>query len=271
MFREEADYIFFNNKFAASCYAFRIQPLALTTMSTHFHALVETSEEAILGVFCSKLKKSYALYYRFKYGYTLGDTFMIHIVGVVGVDSAKNEMLYVLKNPVHHYVASYPLAYPYSSVSYLFMDLLMPPSFIEAIRISTLSVGELTFRRKKQLVCMDQIPDDWRVMENNMILPLSYINTSRARAFWNNNVKAFMFDINKNQTDAKQEVIGADVLDLRCSGKTDSEVCRIIDAFAKESGHQSFHQINRHQTENLCRVLKQHAVNESQMRRCLWL
>ena len=45
LFRENSDYIFFNNKFAVSIYTYQLQALAETTMSTHFHSIVETAYE----------------------------------------------------------------------------------------------------------------------------------------------------------------------------------------------------------------------------------
>jgi len=45
LFRENSDYIFFNNKFAFSIYTYQLQALAETTMSTHFHSIVETADE----------------------------------------------------------------------------------------------------------------------------------------------------------------------------------------------------------------------------------
>ncbi len=271
LFRENSDYIFFNNKFASSTYTYQLQDLAETTMSTHFHSLVESADEKAVDDVIFKLRKAYALYYSSKYGYSIGDSFKISKLEISGRESILKELIYIMKNPVHHYVTAYPLAYPFSSVAYIFIDSLIPPIFIDALNTRTSKICELSFRQKKRLVGLDNVPDNWLVLDNNMILPSSYINTVRVRAFWNNNVKSFMFDINKNLTDARKEIITADNLDIRTSGLSDIDVCRIIDDFSAQANRQSFHFLNTHERNSIVRILKQKAVIEEQIRRCLWL
>ena len=271
LFRENGDYVFFNNKFASSIYTFQLQALAETTMSTHFHSMVETADEKVVDDLILKLRKAYSLYYSAKYGYPIGDFFKVSKLVISGRESVLNELRYIMKNQVHHYVASYPLAYPYSSVSYVFIDSLMPPVFIDALNARTSKIAELNYRQKRRMVGLDEVPDNWLVLDNNMILPSSYINTARVRTFWNNNVKSFMFDINKNQTDARKEIIQADNLDIRIAGYSDIDVCRIIDDFSAQAGRKSFHFLNNHERNSIVRILKQKTVNEEQIRRCLWL
>ncbi|HOO43076.1 MAG TPA: hypothetical protein PLQ82_15260 [Desulfobacteraceae bacterium] len=271
LFRENSDYIFFNNKFASSTYTYQLQDLAETTMSSHFHSLVETADEKAVDDVIFKLRKAYALYYSSKYGYSIGDSFRISKLEISGRESILKELIYIMKNPVHHYVTVYPLSYPFSSVAYIFIDSLMPPVFIDALNARTSKICELSFRQKKRLIGLDEVPDNWLVLDNNMILPSSYINTVRIRAFWNNNVKSFMYDINKNLTDARKEIISADNLDIRASGFSDIDVCRIIDDFSAQAGRKSFHFLNTHERNSIIRILKQKAVIEEQIRRCLWL
>jgi hypothetical protein len=271
LFRENSDYIFFNNKFASSTYTYQLQDLAETTMSSHFHSLVETADEKAVDDVIFKLRKAYSLYYASKYGYSIGDSFKISKLEISGRESIMKELIYIMKNPVHHYVTAYPLAYPFSSVSYIFIDSLIPPVFIDALNAQTSKICELSFRQKKRLIGLDIVPDNWLVLDNNMILPSSYINTVRVRAFWNNNVKSFMFDINKNLTDARKEIISADNLDIRTSGLSDIDVCRIIDDYSAQAGCQSFHFLSNNERNSIVRILKQKAVIEEQIRRCLWL
>lgn len=70
-----------------------------------------------------------------------------------------------------------------------------------------------------------------------------------------------MFDINRNQTDAKKEVISADILDLRISGQNDIEVCTIINTFSTQAGKKSFHLLNPPEKQTLIRILKQQAIS----------
>lgn len=80
-----------------------------------------------------------------------------------------------------------------------------------------------------------------------------------------------MFDINKNQTDARKEIIMADNLDIRVAGYTDIEVCRIIDDFSAQCSRKSFHFLETDERKLMIRNLKQKTVNEEQIKRCLWL
>lgn len=114
LFREDSDYIFFNNRFASSSYSLQLHPLAETTMSTHFHSLIETADQSVIDELFGKLRKSYSLYYAFKYGYSLENGFRIAKVEIDGRESITNELLYIMKNPIHHYVTSYPFEYPIS-------------------------------------------------------------------------------------------------------------------------------------------------------------
>ena len=271
LFRTDVDYIHFNNKFAASSYACQLQPLAETTMSTHFHSVVEVTDDAAVDEFAFKLRKAYAMYYCAKYGQPLGNSFMISKVEIAGREAALNELLYVMKNPAHHYVTAEVLTYPYSSASCLFLEKMMPSLLFEGLVSRSVSAGNLSKRRMAQLLGRDTIPKDWRIYSNGLILPSSYINGKRARAFWNNNVKAFLYDINRNLTDARKEVIKADVLDLRSSGITDIEVCRIIDEHVSELGKRSFHYLDSDEKGKLARRLADKAATGEQIRRCLWL
>ena len=271
LFRSDSDYIFFSNKFASSCHACQISPLAETTMSTHFHSVVEACDEMAVKELAAKIKTAYSHHYSAEYGFALGKALAISHLELSGRESAMNELLYVMKNPVHHYVVSDVLAYPYSSAFYLFMDKLMPAYFIETMLNRTRSAGQLAFHSKKEIVGRDDIPDSWLIMDNGMILPTSYLSISRARAFWNNSVKSFLYDLNRNQTDARKEVIQADVLDIRSSGMSDIEVCRVIDGFVAEVQRRSFHFLKAEESSRLQRVLAMRAVPKEQVRRCLWL
>ncbi len=271
LFRENGDYIFFNNKFASSTFMYQLQVLAETTMSTHFHSIVESADEKAVDDSIFKLRKAYSLYYSAKYGFSIGDTLKVSKIEVSGRESVLNELRYVMKNQVHHYVTTYPFAYPYSSVFYVFMDQLVPPVFIEILNEQTSKFCELNYRQKRHIAGVDKVPDNWMVLDNKMILPSSYINITRIRAFWGNNVKSFMFDINKNLTDTRKEIIMADNLDIRVAGYTDIEVCGFIDDFSAQCGRKSFHFLKTDERKLMIRNLKQKTVNEEQIRRCLWL
>lgn len=272
MFRTEDDYRFFNNKFATSCYAYQIQPLAQTTLSTHFHAIVETAEKTAVDDFLTKLRKAYAIKYVATYAPLPSNAFEISRLEISGIETVKNELLYVMKNPVHHYITSFPLEYPYSSVGYLFMDKLVSHQILEAFAQQTFPVTQLKSSHRKHLLGSDPVPNHWRLSKDQMILPCDYINQTRTRAFWGNNVKNFLYDINKNQMDAKKEIICADILDLRASSQSDIEVCQMIDRYtSEEAGVKSFHQLSRTSLNSLVRILKHKAIPELQIKRTLWL
>lgn len=80
-----------------------------------------------------------------------------------------------------------------------------------------------------------------------------------------------MFDINKNQTDAKKEIIQADTQDIRTSGMNDIDVCKVVDDFATQAGRQSFHFLEPKELTAIIRSLKMKGISENQIARCLWL
>ena len=278
LFRNDSDYIFFNNRFATSSYALITNPLAETTMSTHFHSLIEVADGTVADELIHRLRKTYNLHYTLNYGRPSGGPDVagnvigkIHKVEISDRESALHEILYILKNPVHHYVTSCPLGYSYSSAQYVFADSMVSPLIRKELQKSITVFRDLQYRQKYRTAGSDQVPDDWEVLDNGMILPSSYINMKRVRAFWNNNVKSFIYDINRNQTDAKNEIIDTDILDLRSSCLTDIEVCNIIDGFAARNGKKSFHYLNDNERQNIILTLRMKHVPEEQIRRCLWL
>ncbi|MCF0177367.1 MAG: transposase, partial [Bacteroidales bacterium] len=68
LFRDDADYIFFNNRLAIAGLYARLTILAETIMSSHFHVIVETSNETALLNFMQTLKQGYSYHYSRKYG-----------------------------------------------------------------------------------------------------------------------------------------------------------------------------------------------------------
>lgn len=271
LFRENDDYIFFNNKLASANYSCHLQMMAESIMSTHFHSLLETPDEESVNQFILKLRKSYSPYYSNKYGYSIGNCLKISKSEIIGRESIMRELCYILKNPVHHYVALYPLSYPYSSASYMFMESYLNIDFRKTIDKGSSNVSDLGEKQKRHLIGKEPVPGNWQMNENGMILPSSYINIKRARAFWNNNIKQFMYDMNKGQTDARKELIDRDILDIRSSGISDIDMCKIINDYSKECGRKSFHHLEASEKNALLRILHQKTNNENQIRRCMWL
>lgn len=272
LFRENSDYIFFNNKLASASYSNRLQMLAESIMSTHFHTLLESGDEEAVNQFILKLRKSYSPYYSNKYGFSIGDYLKISKVEISGRESIVRELCYILKNPVHHYVSPFPFAYPYSSASYMFTESFLNSDFKRVLEKSTHTFADISCRQKIVLVGKDDVPEQWKINENGMILPSSYVNINRAQAFWNNNVKQFMYDMNKSQTDARKEIIDRDILDIRSSDISDIEMCKIIDDYSKECSRHSFHHLQPSELDNLLQMLHQQQKrrNNEQIRRCSW-
>ncbi|MCF0178506.1 MAG: hypothetical protein HUJ90_07750 [Bacteroidales bacterium] len=182
----------------------------------------------------------------------------------------KKELLYVMKNAVHHYVSPFPLEYEYSSAPWMFIHNLVPAQITDAYLSTCIRAENLNYRQLKKYIGTATIPPDWQFSNKGMILPLSFVNLERARAFWSSNVKKFLYDINQSGTDARKEIISMDILDLRTSGYRDTEVCALIDAYCKDVSKQSCHNLDLKERQEIERILKSRRIPQNQIRRCLW-
>ncbi len=120
MFRDQSDYYRAFNSFALALYKTNSTGLAEAIMATHIHMVVQTSNPT---EFMHAFRKSYSKYFNNKYGREgcLGEKnhFQLEINGVHHLIAA---ISYVLRNPLHHGVATIAYAYPHSSINVIFQE-----------------------------------------------------------------------------------------------------------------------------------------------------
>ena len=271
LFRNNSDYIYFHNKFAIASARLKLKVLAFTTMSTHFHTIVEAADADDIAYFQSKLKKVYGIYYNHKYKYSLGNNFKISNNTIEDFNELKTKALYVLRNPTHHYVSRLPLKYKYCSAYSLFADEITSEFLMQQNNSLYKIPADLKYRERRAIFGRDLVPNKCMINTNGMITFDSFVKTKRARALWDGNVKKFLYDMNSSVTDATASLIDWDTLDLRTSSMSDIDVCQMIDLYSKSIGVDSFHYLDNEHKENLVENLKKRMVLPNQIARCLWL
>ena len=119
LFRDAEDYNRGFNCFALALFNTTSAGLVESEMSTHYHQLIQSANP---DDFMHRFRLSYSMYFNRKYHRSgkLGEKnhFTMEVVGYNHILAA---MSYVLRNPLHHGVASIPYAYPFSSVNAIFM------------------------------------------------------------------------------------------------------------------------------------------------------
>lgn len=154
-------------------------------MSTHFHAIVETADSDDIGYFQSKLKKVYGIYYNHKYKYSLSNNFKISNNRIEGYNELRTKVLYVLRNPTHHYVSLLPLKYKYCSAHSLFADEITSEMLLQQNNNAYRNPADLKYREHRAIFGRDSVPNKCMINANGMIAFESFINIKRARALWN--------------------------------------------------------------------------------------
>lgn len=270
LFRDNQDFIYFINKFAIAVTSYKINVLAMTAMSTHFHTIIYDVDSNQLDQLILKLKRVYAIYYRNKYGIGLHNMIEMTYREFSGSMSLENEMLYVLRNPMHHFVMSSPFAYTFSSAYSLFQEELTDKKVLQNYVSQYRTPKQLTNREYRNIFGVESAAEHLKIDTNGMIAFDSFINRKLARSVWSN-FKFFMNGITSNVKDVSSQVIDQDILDMKSDSMSDVEVCKIIDAKAAAFGLKSFHFFNQEQLEIVISILNRHHISKSQMERCLWL
>lgn len=119
MFRDIEDYNRGFNCLALALFNTDSTGLVESEMSTHYHQLIQSRRP---DEFMHYFRLSYSMYFNRKYHRSgkLGEK-SHYTMEVIGYNHMIAAMSYVLRNPLHHGVASIPYAYPYSSVNSIFM------------------------------------------------------------------------------------------------------------------------------------------------------
>lgn len=273
LFHDRLDYIYFHNKIAIASASFKLKIWAFTIMSTHFHAIIEATDETDILRFQSKIKQAYALHYNHKYDFSLRNNKALKISHniIKNTNELKNKILYVLRNSTHHYVTTLPFQYEFCSAHSLFANEITSNTIIQQYNNGHKKPKDLTYRKRRTIFGKNSVQNQYEIDSNGMITFDSIINAKRVRAIWDGNVKKFMYDINSSITDANAAHIDWDMLDLRASSMSDMDVCQIIDNYSQTFGCKSLHKLNEEQKEIIVKYLIKRMVSIEQIKRCLWL
>ena len=119
MFRDVEDYNRGFNCLALALFNTNSTGLVESEMSTHYHQVIQS---AAPDEFMHNFRLSYSMYFNRKYHRSgkLGEK-SHYTIEVIGYNHMIAAMSYVLRNALHHGVASIPYAYPFSSVNSIFM------------------------------------------------------------------------------------------------------------------------------------------------------
>lgn len=270
IFRDKQDYVYFINKFAIATTLNKIQVLAITVMSTHFHSIVIDADVSIIDNVIFRLKKTYAIYYKNKYGDRLSNAIQTSYREFHGSQNIENEMLYVLRNPMHHYVMSSPFTYPFSNASSLFKESLTTEDFGNWGKLSYRKANQLNYREYRKIFGNDIAQINYEIDPNGMITFESFINNKIARSFWKG-YKQYLWDMLSNVKNVQSQIIDQDNLDTQADTMSDIDVCQLIDNQASSWNLKSFHYFNQEQLDYIIRLLNKRNVNQQQIDRCLWI
>ena len=271
LFRDNSDKIYFNNKYAVASYKTSVDTLGSCILSTHFHTVADADNEEQVEELEHILKVSYGMYYRHKYGHTIGNNFRIKHSRVVGKENISDKLVYVMANPVHHFISESPFTEQFSSASYIFTKENMPLVFRKAVAGYVTTLGKLTTRRRLELLSKDSLPDDYYVDPEGFILPNSFINVAKARAYFNGSIRRFRYLVDTSLKDKNKKDIDECRQSVLCDGVDDEKVCAIIDRYAAECGHQSFHYFSEKELKWIQSDLRSRGISQEQCLRCLWL
>ena len=271
LFRNHSDYILFNNRFAAIAAMTHCNILCLSIMSTHFHSIIQTNDndKEKLLIFINRLKQSYSLAYKHAHQASISGLLEIDIIELESSNDVCVRLEYVMKNPVHHCVVSYPFAYKYSSIHAIYPELLSP-DYSKRLEIMK-QFSSLSSRKKSTLFGTYILPDNYLLDESGYAIPDSYIDVSTVRWYFRNKIREFMFKMNRSSLDSCGEIIEDSRLDIQCENYSDINVCDFIDKYAINAGVDSFHILCQEAKNTISQILLRKGISPEQIRRCLWL
>lgn len=274
IFRDADDYIHFQNRLAIAKFGKNIKIVAFSIMSTHVHLIVETWDEDALNEFISDIKWAYFVHYKRKYGHSLPKEFF-HIQykdEELEYGNKKNQVIYVLKNPLHHQICASIFAYEYSSARYTYLEEMFGEKFSKVYLSGLKKVSELGARKIRQISGFSPLNENTLVdSESGAISPLSFVDIHKARAYWGQSIGGYIMNLHYKPKDSAGEYIDEDALCVQTDKLSDIDVCKIIDDFAKECGVKSFAFLSDEDKARLVRMLYDRFISKAQIERCLWI
>lgn len=273
IFREKDDYRYFLNHLSSALSSLNIKCLAYAIMSTHIHLIIKTLDEEAIKQLITTLTKVYSIHFRKKYNESIpkGCFDMQYSDEKLRFEGEKTQVLYVVKNPVHHFSKVSPLCYDFSSAKYIFLEEILGEFEYQRFVGSLISVKELPKRHVINLVGEKGVPEDYLYDKiSDMISPLSIIDVEEVKAYWGEYFRNFLYDMNSLPKDASSENIQEKELEMQCKKLNDIEVCELISEYVKKWNVGTFTKFSAAQKEMLTKIFLNQSIPAAQIKRCLW-
>ncbi|MCF0177286.1 MAG: hypothetical protein HUJ90_01565 [Bacteroidales bacterium] len=262
IFRSEDDFIFFMNKLGIAAEAMGVRIFAFCIMSTHIHAVIQTGD---VQRYTHTLNRIYARHLNANYG-TSGHQMNFTHTKLIGVEHIIDAMEYVLRNPVHHNVASNAFEYPYSSIRVAYPEIFNPPKRYwnenSCIERSIKSSQEISSREKKIIYGKSNPNKEWLIKDGKLILPECYVDVTMAKNIYRT-FRSYLYGMTHSKVSSTSES------NLAAYKVNDMKVCRIIDDTLAKYGCRLC-KIPPEVEEELRQSLLEYQANKEQIERCLW-
>lgn len=284
IFRDPEDCIFFMNRLAALDLQHEdLAILAFAVPNTHFHKVVSCALETV-NKCVSEIKSSVKRHFFNKYHFSLDDDyFKIGIFPLENTSYRINAVSYCLWNPPHHKICESPFSYPYSSVGCYFKDTLKQ---FDPSTFKTAGKPGIPFRniKNKSAVCRATvgrtlaIPDDWTIVEGNLIHPDNFIFNRPVEMLFRDSFKSFFYRVSGGleETGSMIHEAGCYVSRSKLDSEfipivTDFDVCRKISEFTSERNLENFKSISPSDYRIILRELAGMNASKEQILRCMWI
>lgn len=272
IFRDRDDFNFFLNHLAVALFTSRIKCLAYSIMSSHFHLIVQTKNEFAIQQLITIISRAYSMHFRKKYLCSIPPLSFEIQYSDENEDfvSMRSKLLYVLRNPVHHYTTDSPLSYEYSSAKYIFLKQILGEGNSMLYMNALQPLSKVSRRELRTVLGDNSLPDTYLYNSiDKSISPLSFLDIPTIQAYWET-FKQFMFEMNTLPKDNSDEQIKENILETRTDRFNDLKVCSLIDSYVKEVGECSFLTLSSAQKEILRTKLLNKFITRPQIDRCLW-
>lgn len=198
MFQDERDFIAGVNRIGICCLKTDVKVISFVLMDNHVHfVLYGTMPQC--KEFVTLYKQLTGTWIHVRYGVS---DFLKHLpTDILLLDTEErllNTIAYIDRNPV---VAGYrylPTEYPWGSARYLFKS----PREVKNVR------PLFSFSRRNQRTLLNTrvvLPDDWRIDDNGMICPDSFIDVYRVESYFKTPVRYSYFLAKKLEGVVEQE------------------------------------------------------------------
>lgn len=198
MFQDERDFIAGVNRIGICCLKTDVKVISFVLMDNHVHfVLYGTMPQC--KEFVTLYKQLTGTWIHVRYGVS---DFLKHLpTDILLLDTEErllNTIAYIDRNPV---VAGYrylPTEYPWGSARYLFKS----PREVKNVRPLS------SFSRRNQRTLLNTrvvLPDDWRIDDNGMICPDSFIDVYRVESYFKTPVRYSYFLAKKLEGVVEQE------------------------------------------------------------------